>query len=395
MFSVFRSRRMAVLFLLGFSSGLPYFLTSQTLQAWMSSVHVDLARLGAMSLIGLAYTLKWLWAPFVDRFALPLLGRRRGWMLVLQIALMIAIATMGTVDPVTQPALLAAIAATVALLSATQDVVIDAYNTDVLAPEQRAAGSAVYVTGYRVGLLAATVGAFFLTDVLAWGTIYWVMAGLLVIGIAGTFAAKEQPREPARFSLATPFVELWRKLGPRGFAHLLAFAALYEFGYFFAQTLMIEFLHHGAGFDWKEIATVYKLLAFVGLAIGGALAGSLVARFGLRRMLILFGSLAAATHLLYAVLALVGHDTFVFALAVLCDNVANAMVTAAFLSVLMGACSPVASATQFALLTSLSSVGNKLMGPFAAYLVAEVGWPGFFVATAAFAIPGILLARRI
>ena len=382
------------MYVLGFSSGLPYFLTSQTLQAWMNDYKVDLKRITAMSMVGLAYTLKFLWAPFLDRFTLPFLGRRRGWVIVLQLALMVAIATMSQVDPVGQPWLLAAAAVSIAFFSSSQDVVLDAYNADLLTPEQRAAGSGIYVTGYRTGMVISTVVAFTLADHISWRAVYLMMAGLMVVGVIGTFFAEEPPNTSARFSLRAAFVEMWRRFGPRRLLNLLAFAALYQFGYYFAQPAIIVFFR-GLGFSKTEIGVVYKLVAFGGVAIGGAISGALVARFGLRRTLIPFGLLAALTHLLYAALALAGRDMFLFCTAVLVDNVANAMVTSATLAIFMGAVSPAASATQFAILTSLTGVGMRVFGPFAADVIHAFGYAGYFATSALVALPGLVVARSV
>ncbi|MBV8756488.1 MAG: MFS transporter, partial [Deltaproteobacteria bacterium] len=360
MFAVFRSRRMAVLFGLGFASGLPLTLTGQTLQAWATDAKVDLKAIAALSLVGIAYTLKFVWAPLTDRYRLPWLGRRRGWALLLQLLLAAAIAALATCDP-REPARLAATAVVVALLSATQDTVLDAYNADVLAPEQRAAGSAVYVLGYRVAYLGGTMLALVLSDRIAWPVIYGGFAMLMLVGVVATLAAEEPPapaRPPRSLASAViePFTELARRLGARRTALVLAFAAVYELGYFFAQTLMIPFFR-AQGFSNTDIAEVYKAVGLAGLAIGGLVAGDLVARAGLRRTLAAFAALAGATHLLYAALATVGHSWPMFVAAVLLDSIANAMVIAAFLAVLMSVTSAGVSATQLALLTSLSSVG--------------------------------------
>ena len=390
---------MAVLLALGFSSGLPLLLTGQTLQAWMDAEHVDLHQIAAFALVGLAYTLKFAWAPLLDRYAIPVLGRRRGWVLVLQLGLVAAIALMGTVDPRGHAAVLAAAAATVALLSASQDVVLDAYSAEVLAPEQRAAGSAVYVLGYRIGALVAGSLALVLADHLAWRTIYGVMAAVMALPVVATLLAEEPPpaRPPATLATAIvePFRELAQRLGGRSMALLLAFAALYELGYFFAQAVIIPFLHDGVGFAFTEIGFAYKALVFGGTALGGVVSGALVARRGAHRMLVPFGVLAATTHLLYALLAAIGHSLPMLCVAVLGDSIANALVVTVFVAVLMGACSPAYSATQLAVLTSLSSVGQRVLGPFAADVQQALGWTGFFLATAAMTVPGLVLAHRM
>ncbi len=384
---------MAILFALGFASGTPYFLTSQTLQAWMSSIGVDTGRIAALSAVGLAYTFKFLWAPLLDRYRLPLLGRRRGWALAFQIALVIAIAVLGCVDPMA----IAIPAVIVAFLSASQDVVLDAYNADVLAPHERAAGSAVYVLGYRVAMFATGSVALVMADHLPWRTVYLTMAALMSLGIIATILADEpspvaRPATTLADAVTRPFLELGRRLGTRGTAWLLGFAALYQFGYYFGQSLLTKFLNGELGFTLTELGTINKACILAGVAIGGLAGGSLVARFGVRRMLVGFGLFAASTHLLYAVLAIAGHSTPLLCVTVVADSAANAMATAAFFAILMSACSPAVSATQMALLTSLSSLGLRVFGPFAGHVVHAVGWSGFFVATAITALPGIAIA---
>jgi PAT family beta-lactamase induction signal transducer AmpG len=394
-FRVFRSRRMAVLFLLGFSSGLPLLLTGQILQGWLTAEHLPLSQIAAVSSVGLAYTFKFAWAPLLDRFALPWLGRRRGWVLALQIALVIAIGAMCVLDPRTDVRAVAAVAICVAVLSASQDVVLDAYMTDVLAPDERAAGSSVNIIGYRVATVASSSLAFVMADHVVWPAIWLTMAALMFVGIAGTMIAEEPAiavRPPRSFAeaITLPVLDLWQRYHG-GVVVVLAFAAIYRFGDYFAQALVIAFLKRGAGFDFTEIAEVYKILGFAGLAIGGAFGGALVARFGMRRMLLAFGLASATTHLLYVWLAVAGKSMVVFAIAVACDNTASAMGVAAFVAFLISVCSPAVSATQFALLTSLSSVGQRVFGPFADRVVDAVGWAGYFAVCATLVLPGLAL----
>ena len=393
--SIFGSRRMAVLFLLGFSSGLPLLLTDQTLQAWLTGAGADLHQIGAMSLVGLAYTLKFAWAPLLDRFALPVLGRRRGWVLVFQLGLVGAIAAMSLYDPRRDLALIAGIAVAIAALSASQDIVLDAYMTDVLAPRERTAGSSVNVIGYRIAMVASSSLALILADHVAWPAIWLTMAALMAIGLVAT-ALAEEPAAPARpprtiaQSVVQPATELWRQYRA-GALLVLGFTAVYRFGDYFARPLVIPFLVRGVGFRYTEIAAIYKLLGFASIVVGGLASGALVARFGMRRMLIAFSALSAVTHLLYIWLAVAGRSLPVFCIAVTCDNTALAMTAATFVAFLMSVCSPAVSATQFALLTSLSSVGQRVFGPLADRVVDAVGWSGYFAVCAAMALPGLVL----
>lgn len=199
-----------------------------------------------------------------------------------------------------------------------------------------------------------------------------------------------RPPRTIRESITLPAVDFRRRYGT-GAIVVLGFAAIYRFGDYFAQPLIIPLLSRGLGFDFTEIAAVYKLLGFVGIAVGGGLSGALVARFGMRRMLIGFGALSAITHLLYIWLAVAGKSLPVFCVAVACDNTAGAMAAATFVGFLMSVCSPAVSATQFALLTSLASVGQRVFGLLADRVVDAIGWPGYFAVCAAMALPGLAL----
>lgn len=392
---------MAVLFLLGLSGGLPLLLTGQLLRAWLQSVDASVDQIAAFSLVGLAYTLKFAWAPLFDRFRLPFLGRRRGFILLFQLLLIVAIAVMGTFDPVVEPEILALAAVVVAFLSASQDVVIDAYKADLLAPEERAAGIAMYVIGYRIAMAITGILALGVIGYVPWSVIYGVIAGLMVLGIVGTLLAEEPPEPTKRLTLVEalyrPFVLLHERLGARGLALAIGFVMLYKFGDHFVQVLLISFLkdESGAAFRWIEIATVYKLLGTTGMAIGGLGAGVLLPKLGIRRVLILFGILQACTNLFYILLAYWPSNLVLLGSAVLIDYVAGAMGTAAFISYMMSICSPSVSATQFALLTSLSSVGERVFGPLAGDVVTTWGWDGYFIATTLMAIPGLVLAALV
>lgn len=388
---------MAVVFLLGFGSGLPLMLTGQTLKAWMTDAGVDVKSIARLSLVGLAYTFKWAWAPLLDRYRLPFLGRRRGWLLVFQLALMAVLACMMVADPADNVDVLALLAVGVAFLSASHDIVIDAYNADLLEAHERAAGSAVYVMGYRVAMLITGTLALVLADHIPWPAVYGVMAVLMGIGVLGTLLAEEPPDRGARprtivQAIYVPFLEFFKRLGVRGALLMIGFAVFYKFGEQFAQVLTIYFYKQVIGFTNTEVGLASKTVGFTAWAIGGALGGWMVGKYGVRKMLVLFGCLQALTHVAYLAIAIAGHNLPVFASAIFIENMSFAMATSAFVASLMSACNPAVSATQFALLTSLSSVGERVFGQFASDVVDFLGWQGFFVCTVFMSLPGIALA---
>jgi PAT family beta-lactamase induction signal transducer AmpG len=395
---VFRSRRMGVVFLLGFASGLPLMLVSgQTARTWMTDAGLSNELISAFATVGIAWTFKFLWAPVLDRYAMPFLGRRRGWLLVFQCLLAVGLATLGFCEPAEHPVTFYILSFVVAFIAASHDIVIDAYNTDLLEPEERAAGSAVYVMGYRTAMLIAGSLALVLADHMPWRIVYLIMAALMAIGPVATLMAEEPPDRGRPLKTLTeavyvPFVELFRRLGWRGFTVMLLFAVLYKFGEQFAQVMTPTFFRGVIGFTKTEIGVVQKAVGFAAFAIGGAIGGGLVARFGLRKMLVTFGILQATTHLAYLWIAYAGKDLTVYGVGIFIENLSFAMATSAFVAALMGVASSAVSATQIALLSSLSSVGERVFGRFAGGVVDSVGWTGFFLTTIGLAIPGIVLA---
>jgi MFS transporter, PAT family, beta-lactamase induction signal transducer AmpG len=394
--SIFRSRRMAVVFLLGFSSGLPLMLSGQTLGQWLKDGHLTTTQIAAFASVALPYTFKFLWAPLIDRYAWPFLGRRRGWLLVFQLLIVATLIAMSTLDPATDTALLALVATALATLSASQDIVVDAYNTDLLRAEERAAGSATYVMGYRTAMLMSGSLTLVMADHMAWSVVYVTMAAMMGIGIVGTLLAEEPQRQglPPRtiaHAVVLPFVELVRRLGWRRVALVLAFAATYKFSEGFKDAVVTLF-YRDLQFTKSDIGVITKAVAYPAWALGGVIGGLGVARFGLRRMLVVFGLTQALTHVCYLVVAYVGRDYVVLGTTIFVENTAYAMAAAAFVAAQMSFCSPAVSATQMALLTSFSSVGQRVFGPLAGVLADGIGWKGFFVVTIALCFPGVVFA---
>jgi len=395
---VYFSRRVAPLLVLGFASGLPVALTGGTLQAWATVEKVSLEQIGFLTLVGSAYTLKFLWAPLLDRYVPPLLGRRRGWMLVTQLLLAVAIMAMGLMSPGSALLPLALLAVVVAFLSATQDIVFDAYSTDVLRREERGAGAAIKVLGYRLAMVVSGGLALILADQwLGWGPMYVVMGALMLLCSAATFWAPE-PEQPvsAPRSLGVAVVEPFREFFSRQGAYtILALIVLYKLGDAFAGALSTTFLIRGAGFDPTEVGSVNKVLGLVATIVGALAGGSLMARWGLYRALMAFGILQAVSNLGYWVIAVSPKSLWLMATAIGVENLCGGLGTASFVALLMGLCQQRFSATQFALLSALSAVGRVyLAGPLTPPLVHWLDWSGFFLLTVAIALPGLALLWR-
>ena len=391
---VFRSRRILAVLLLGFSSGLPLALTAGTLQAWLAVEKVDIMTIGLFTLVGQPYTYKFLWAPLMDRYTPPFLGRRRGWLIVTQVALLAAIALLGTMSPRESPWLLGGLALLVAFLSASQDIVFDAYRTDVLKESERGAGAAISVLGYRIAMLVSGALALVLADqFLGWNGMYFLMAALMTIGMVAAWFAPEPDgvaRAPA--TLAAAFSEPLKEFfSRRGAWMLLALIVLYKLGDAFAGSLTTAFLIQGAGFSATDVGAINKVLGLVATIGGALLGGAWMAGLGLYRALLLFGILQAVTNLGFMLLAMAGKSYPLMVAVIAAENLCGGMGTAAFVALLMSLCDHRFSATQYALLSALAAVGRVYVGPAAGLLVAAIGWVPFFFITFIIALPGIAL----
>lgn len=379
--------------LLGFSSGLPLALTSGTLQAWMAVEGVDIRTIGIFALVGLPYTVKFLWSPLMDRFVPPLLGRRRGWIIITQIVLIIGIAAMAFGSPKNTPLLMAALALTVAFSSASQDIVIDAYRTDILGEKERGAGAAVFVMGYRIAMLVSGALALILADNIGWQNTYLLMAGLMTIGIISVFSGPEpqqkiSPPKTLQEAIWGPLKDYFSR---RAAILLLLLIILYKLGDAYAGTLTTAFLIKGIGFSPTEVGTINKGLGLVSLIVGAIFGGTLMVRLGLFRSLLFFGILQAVSNLSFMVLAWLGKNYGMLIFAVAFENLSGGMGTAAFVSLLMAICNQRYSATQYALLSSLAALGRIFIAPSSGFIVKALGWANFFFITALAALPGLWL----
>ncbi|MBK0032200.1 muropeptide MFS transporter AmpG [Erwinia sp. S43] len=391
---IFTRRNSALLLLLGFASGLPLALTSGTLQAWMAVENVDIKTIGFFSLVGQAYVFKFLWSPLMDRYTPPFLGRRRGWLLITQLLLIVGIAMMGFLQPSRDLTLLAALAVLIAFCSASQDIVFDAWKTDVLSAAERGNGAAISVLGYRLAMLVSGGLALWLADrYLGWQAIWWLMALMMVPGVIATLLAKEPAltSEVPR-SLEQAVVAPLRDFFNRNNAWLiLSLIVLYKLGDAFAASLTTIFLIRGVGFDAGDVGLVNKTLGLIATIVGALVGGVLMQRLSLFRALMLFGILQAVSNLGYWILSVTDKHLYSMAAAVTVENLCGGMGTAAFVALLMTLCNRSFSATQFALLSALSAVGRVYVGPVAGWFVDGWGWPTFYAFSVVAALPGLLL----
>ena len=387
------NRKFISIFILGFASGLPLALTSSALQAWYTGANASIVTIGFLGLLGQPYVYKFLWSPLVDRFVIPILGRRRGWVALMQVLLIISIASMALFSPAKQPIILALFGLCVALFSATQDVALDAYRTDVLSSDERGVGAASWVGGYRIAMLISGGVGFILADSIGWSMTYLVMALLMCVGLITTLLSPNETNgQIAPKSLAVaiiePFENLWQRLP---LIWICLFIILYKLGDAFALTLTTPFLLRGLHFSLTEIGLVVKGVGLLATLIGVFLGGGLMNKLGMFRALMFFGILQAISNLFFMLLAIVGHNISLMTTAIFIEQLCGGLGTAAFLAFLMSLCDHRYTATQFALLSALSAVGRVFVGPFAGIMVSHMGWTLFYLGTFFFALPGLFV----
>jgi MFS transporter, PAT family, beta-lactamase induction signal transducer AmpG len=388
-------RNLLATLLLGFSSGLPLALTASTLQAWFTVTGASILFIGSLGLIGQPYVYKFLWAPLFDRWIPPLFGRRRGWLIITQFALIIAIAGMALCDPKVNPFLLVGLAFLVAFLSASQDIAVDAYRTDVLKPYERGLGSTLTSWGYRIAMLVSGALALLLANYIGWHTTYLFMAALLSIGLFASWFGEEplddkQGKHPT--SLHAAIVDPFKEFLSRKSAWLiLLFIILYKLGDALSVSLTTPFLIRGLGFSLTTVAFVNKGIGFGATMLGLLAGGILMTRISLFRALFYFGILQTGAVLALLQLALVGHHYTFLVFTIFIDNFCNAMASIAFLAFIMSLCNHCYTATQFALFSALASVGRVFVGPVAGFITSYYSWPVFFILSLTACFPGLAL----
>jgi len=383
---------MLVSLLMGFACGVPLLLTSSVLQAWMTEQGVDLSTIGLYSLVGLPYTLKFLWAPIFDRFTLPFFGRRRGWLLVMQLVLILALVGLGLTDPGHSPWLVALAAFFVTFFSASQDIVVDAYRREDLEDNQLGLGSSLYVNGYRVGMLLAGSGGLILADHSSFARVYLLMAASLLVGVATTLICREPPLvkgtpQTFREAVLEPFGDYFSR--DRALL-LLLFILLYKIGDQMASTMTTPF-YLAQGFSKTEIGAVAKLFGFWATLAGGLVGGILLLRIGIIRSLWCFGFLQAVSTLGFSLLALLGHSLPALAAVIAFENLTGGMGTAAYVAYMASLTNKKFTATQYALLSSCMGIPRVLAAAPTGWMAESMGWAVFFLVCTVVALPGLLL----
>lgn len=367
---------MLTIFLLGFSSGLPLALTASTLQAWFTVSGVDILTIGFLSLIAQPYVYKFLWAPLMDRFAFPFLGRRRGWMLVTQLLLLIVIISFASLDPAKNPVAIGLLAFCTAFLSASQDIVVDAWRTEILKPADRGLGAAWFVNGYRIAMIFSGGLALMVADSLGWHFTYLLMGLLMGIGIVATCCSKEPALLPSSrpATLKKAVIEPVRQFLSRDQVILLLLVIVsYRMADGFTLNLTNTFLLRGLGFSLTVVGMFYKTWGLVATLSGLLAGGWLMKRLTLFQALFRFGIAQAVSTLAFALLSLTGKNMIMLCIAIALEYFCNGMAIAAFSVFLMSLCDPRYTATQFAFFSALAAVGRVFIGPFAAAVAAQCG----------------------
>jgi MFS transporter, PAT family, beta-lactamase induction signal transducer AmpG len=391
------SGRMLVALLMGFASGLPLLLTGSVLQAWLTEGGIKLTDIGLFALVGLPYTLKFLWAPLFDRYALPGFGRRRGGLMVTQFALAAALAALSLARPTPDHLLWIAVASLiVAFFSASQDIVVDAYRRESLSDDELGLGSALYVNGYRVGMLLAGGGGLIIADKTSFAFMYQLMAACMAACVIVTYFAPEPPLlKGTPTSLAEAFIAPLRDYIRRDGAWLaLAFILLYKIGDTMASSMTTPF-YLEMGYSKTEIGAVVKLFGFWATIAGGTLGGILILRIGMARALWVFGVGQMLSTLGFVALAYSGHSTIALAAVIAIENFTGGLGTTAFIGFMAALTDRRFTATQYALLSSLMGVPRVLLSAPTGWIALTLGWPGFFVLCTLLAIPGLLLIRSV
>tara|TARA_R110002049_G_scaffold30729_9_gene105105 strand:+ start:23735 stop:24982 length:1248 start_codon:yes stop_codon:yes gene_type:complete len=393
------NRRILICAFTGFTSGLPLYVLIQLVPAWLRVEGVGLAEIGFFALIGFPYTWKFVWSPVMDRYTLPFLGRRRGWMLVTQIGLLLSIAVLGYIQPALSIWTVAYLAAAVAFFSASQDIVLDAYRRELLPDVELGIGNAIHVQTYRLAGLVPGSLALILADFLPWHTVFLIVALFMLVGIVLTLFIQEAIKNPTpprtmHEAVIEPFREFITRKGLRSALLILAFMFLYKIGDNMATALSTPF-YVDLGFSLTQIGTIAKFASLTAAIVGGIAGGVIMIKLGINRALWLFGVVQVVSILGFAALAEIGADPWALGVVVTLEYLGVGLGTAAFTAFIARTTNPVFAATQFALFTALTAVPRTLANAVTGLIVEQTGWTHFFLLCTVLAIPGMLLLFKV
>lgn len=376
--------RLVIVFLLGFSSGLPFSLITTTLQAWYAEQGVSLMTTGLLSLVGLPYLYRVFWGPFVDRYPLFSIGRRKSWILTTQVLLIVGFNILAWQNPEHYPHMMAAIALALAFISATQDIAVDAQRIEYLPASFHGLAASAAVFGYRLALMIAGGLSLVMAHRFGWTVTYRLMSLLMAIGVIATLCSQEpeiiitSEKTNLKASFLEPIKELWVR---PGFVALVLFILFFKLGEAFTSTssgIMMPFLIQGLGFSLDAIGYINKILGVAAILCGSCAAGFLLIRWSLFKSLLFFGLCQALANILFIVLAMTGKNLMLFALAAVCDNFAAGMSSTALVAFFMRMVNQRFTATQFSLLVGIASIPRVFSGPLAVLLQSHLGWVGLY-----------------
>ena len=393
------NRRMLTLVFLGFSSGLPLFILINLVQAWLSKSGLNIKAIGLFTLVMFPYPWKFLWSPLMDRFSFGSLGRRRGWMALTQAGLFFAIGSMGMLDPLNQLSLIVGCAIMVAFLSASQDIVIDAYSREILTDNEQGLGAAVKVNAYKMAGLVPGALSLILADLISWNWVFWITAAFMLPGLICTLLVKEpqvygEPPKTIEDAVKLPFREFISRDGWVNAFWILSFIFLYRLGDSMAATLATKFFLD-LGFQLTQIGAIAKLTLFWGSIAGGVVGGVWMIKLGINRALWIFGLAQALSILGFALLAQAGPNLILLGVVLASEAFGVGLGTSAFVAFIARTTDPRYTATQFALFTSLAAVPRTFTTALIGFIVAETGWFNFFLICFALALPGMLLLFKV
>ena len=396
--AVYENPKMIVMLILGFFSALPFVLVFSTLSYWLADKGVTVAAIALFSLVRLPYSFKFLWAPYIDAVRIPVLtkmfGRRRAWAFVFQACLIVSLIALVHTNPDQDPKMTGLCALAVAFFSASQDIVFDAFRIEYLSKEDQGAASAVFVFGYRIGMIVAGAGALFLSDLVGWTHVYEGLAVLGVVGMITLLCAKEPAHEPVvkkehffKDAVVAPVADFVRR---KDWLLIVLFIVTYKLCETSIGTVVPK-LYKELGFSNTQIATVAKLWGVAATIFGGFLGGVLIVKIGMVRSLVVCGILQGVSNLPFSVLSVSGDSILWLTVSIVSDSIASGMATTAFVAYMSSLCNTAYSATQYALLSSLMALPRDLLSASSGWLVVQTGWFAFFIMTAFLSLPGIIL----